>query len=116
MIEYLIFQKVYVLKNYIHSCDCMIHEDRSKLPAKTLDMTRAIDSLREELEAIDWYNQRADACTDEYLKRILIHNANEEKEHAAMLIEWIRQNDEKFSKELKEYLFTTEKDIASLED
>jgi ferritin-like protein len=94
----------------------MIHEERDKLSEKTLDMTRAIDSLREELEAVDWYNQRADACTDENLKKILVHNANEEKEHAAMLLEWIRQNDTNFAKELKEYLFSTEKDIASLEE
>ncbi len=94
----------------------MIHEERNKLSEKTLDMTRAIDSLREELEAVDWYNQRADACTDENLKKILVHNANEEKEHAAMLLEWIRQNDTNFAKELKEYLFSTQKDIASLEE
>ncbi len=94
----------------------MIHEERTKLSEKTLDMKRAIDSLKEELEAVDWYNQRADACTDENLKKILIHNANEEKEHAAMILEWIRQNDDNFAKELKEYLFSTEKDIASLEE
>ncbi|AEH60483.1 conserved hypothetical protein [Methanosalsum zhilinae DSM 4017] len=94
----------------------MIHEERSKLSEKTLDLKRAIDSLKEELEAVDWYNQRADACTDENLKKILIHNANEEKEHAAMLIEWIRQNDGNFAKEFKEYFFSEEKDIASLEE
>lgn len=94
----------------------MIHEERSNMSEKTLNMTRAIDSLREELEAVDWYNQRADACTDENLKKILIHNADEEKEHAAMLLEWIRQHDDVFSKELKEYLFAEEADIASLED
>ncbi|TGC09223.1 ferritin family protein [Methanolobus halotolerans] len=94
----------------------MIHEERSKLSEKTLDLKRAIDSLKEELEAVDWYNQRADACTDGNLKKILIHNANEEKEHAAMLIEWIRQHDENFAKELKDYLFSEEEDIASLED
>ena len=94
----------------------MIHEERSKLSEKTLDLKRAIDSLKEELEAVDWYNQRADACTDENLKKILVHNANEEKEHAAMLIEWLRQNDDDFAKEIKEYLFSTEKDIASLEE
>ncbi|KXS43067.1 MAG: hypothetical protein AWU59_1311 [Methanolobus sp. T82-4] len=94
----------------------MIHEERSKLSEKTLDLKRAIDSLKEELEAVDWYNQRADACTDENLKKILIHNANEEKEHAAMLIEWIRQHDENFADELKDYLFSEEEDIASLED
>ncbi len=94
----------------------MKHEDRSDLSKKTLDLKRAIDSLKEELEAVDWYNQRADACTDENLKKILVHNANEEKEHAAMLIEWIRQNDSDFAKELKEYLFAEESDVASLEE
>lgn len=94
----------------------MIHEERSKLTNKTLNLKRAIDSLKEELEAVDWYTQRADACDDENLKKILVHNANEEKEHAAMLIEWIRQNDRDFAKELKEYLFAETSDIASLEE
>jgi hypothetical protein len=94
----------------------IMHEERTKLSEKTLNMKRAIDSLREELEAVDWYNQRADACTDENLKKILIHNANEEKEHAAMLIEWLRQIDDDFAKEFKEYLFSEEADIASLEE
>lgn len=93
----------------------MTYEDSNKLSEKTLNMRRAIDSLREELEAVDYYNQRADACTDENLKKILIHNANEEKEHAAMLIEWLRQNDSHFEKELKDYLFSDEKDIAGSE-
>jgi len=94
----------------------MMHEERESMSKRTLDLKRAIDSLKEELEAVDWYNQRADACTDENLKKILVHNANEEKEHAAMLIEWIRQNDENFAHELKDYLFSEEPDIASLED
>ena len=92
------------------------HEPYEELSDETKDMHRAIISLMEELEAVDWYNQRADACTDENLKKILIHNANEEKEHAAMLMEWIRQHDENFAKELKEYLFSEEADIASLEE
>lgn len=91
----------------------MIQEDRNKLSEKTLNIKRAIDSLREELDAVDVYNQRADACTDENLKKILIHNANEEKEHAAMLIEWIRQNDEVFAKEIKDYVLSGKKDISS---
>ena len=94
----------------------MKHEPESKLTEKTTNMRRAIDSLKEELEAIDWYNQRVDACSDENLKKILAHNADEEKEHAAMLIEWIRQNDPKFPNELKDYLFTENKDIAGLEE
>jgi ferritin-like protein len=70
-------------------------------------MHRAIVSLMEELEAADWYNQRVDACKDEELKAILRHNRDEEKEHAAMVLEWIRRKDPAFSKELKDYLFTT---------
>ncbi len=94
----------------------MLHEDRTKLSDKTQDMKRAIDSLKEELEAVDWYNQRADACTDKDLKRILVHNANEEKEHASMILEWIRQHNKDFAKELKEYLFSEEGDIAGKEE
>ncbi|OFW68294.1 MAG: ferritin [Actinobacteria bacterium RBG_13_63_9] len=71
-------------------------------------------SLVEELEAVDWYNQLVDACTDEELKATLAHNRDEEKEHAAMLMEWIRRRDRTFSKELKDYLFT-DKPIATLE-
>jgi hypothetical protein len=93
----------------------MLHEDRAKLTDKTQDLKRAIDSLKEELEAVDWYNQRADACTDANLKKILVHNADEEKEHAAMLIEWLRQHDDSFAKELKAYLFIDTADIASTE-
>lgn len=110
------FGKKYILFAPYLQMIYMIHEERSKLSEKTLDLKRAIDSLKEELEAVDWYNQRVDACTDENLKKILVHNANEEKEHAAMLIEWLRQNDDDFAKEIKEYLFSTEKDIASLEE
>jgi len=91
-------------------------EEQNKLSALTQDMTRAIDSLKEEMEAVDYYNQRADACSDPELKKILQHNANEEKEHAAMLIEWIRQQDDHFAKEVKEYLFADTKDIAGLEE
>ena len=84
----------------------MLQEDREKLSKLTQDKKRAIDSLREEIEAVNFYDQRADACTDEELKKILIHNANEEKEHAAMLIEWLRRNDKEFEHELKDWLFT----------
>jgi hypothetical protein len=65
----------------------------------------------EELEAVDWYNQRVDACKDPALKAILAHNRDEEKEHAAMVLEWIRRQDLTFDKELKDYLFT-EKSIT----
>lgn len=83
----------------------MTYEDRSQLSEKTLDVKRAIDSIREELEAVDMYYQRADACSDPELKEILLHNAYEEFEHASMLIEWLRRNDVKFEHELKDYLF-----------
>ena len=82
------------------------HEPVEELSIQTRDMHRAIVSLMEELEAIDWYNQRCNACEDEALKDILVHNRDEEKEHAAMLLEWIRRRDPAFSGELKEYLFT----------
>jgi ferritin-like protein len=90
---------------------CRNHEPIELLSVKTWDMHRAIVSLMEELEAIDWYNQCADACTDSELKAILEHNRDEEKEHASMVLKWIRRNDPKFSSELKDYLFT-EKPIA----
>jgi len=87
------------------------HEQIGELSDETKDMHRAITSLKEELEAIDWYNQRVDACKDSELKAILAHNRDEEKEHAAMILEWIRRKDLNFDKELKDYLFT-EKPIA----
>ena len=83
------------------------HEPIEELTDETRDMHRAIVSLMEELEAIDWYNQRVSACKDAELKAILTHNRDEEKEHAAMVLEWIRRKDGCFSKELKDYLFTT---------
>ena len=72
-------------------------------------MHRAITSPMDELEAVDWYNQRADACKDKELKAILEHNRDEEKEHAAMVLEWIRRRDPVLDKELKDYLFTDKK-------
>ena len=82
------------------------HEPYEELSDETKDMHRAIVSLMEELEAVDWYNQRVDAYKDEELKKILIHNRDEEKEHAAMVLEWIRRKDNVMDKELKDYLFT----------
>jgi hypothetical protein len=75
-------------------------------------MHKAIVSLMEELEAMDWYNQRIDACEDRELADILAHNRDEEKEHASMLLEWIRRQDPVLNKELKEYLFTSDKKIG----
>lgn len=82
------------------------HEPINELSDETRDMHRAITSLMEELEAVDWYAQRVDACKDPELKVILAHNRDEEKEHAAMTLEWIRRKDPRFDKELKDYLFT----------
>jgi uncharacterized protein len=85
------------------------HEDAADLSDATKDMHRAIVSLMEELEAVDWYNQRVDACKDADLKALLIHNRDEEKEHASMVMEWIRRNDATFSGYMKEFLFTKKK-------
>jgi ferritin-like protein len=82
------------------------HEQISDLTDATRDMHRAIISLMEELEAVDWYNQRVDACKDDELRKILAHNRDEEKEHAAMVLEWIRRQDASFDKELRDFLFT----------
>lgn len=81
------------------------HEPLQCLTSKTRDMHRAITSLMEELEAVDWYNQRVDACDDEELKAILIHNRDEEKEHAAMVLEWIRRRDPEMDHQLRDSLF-----------
>lgn len=87
------------------------HEPVEELSDEVRDMHRAIESLMEELEAVDWYNQRVAACKDPELKAILEHNRDEEKEHAAMTLEWIRRRDPRMDKELKDYLFT-DKPIA----
>lgn len=82
------------------------HQLEDKFSSFTKNQSRAINSLNEELEAVDWYQQRIDVIEDEELKKILEHNRDEEKEHAAMLIEWLRRNDGVFAKELKDWLFT----------
>jgi len=82
-----------------------LHAPRERLTKKTLALHQAISSLMEELEAIDWYRQRADDCEDADLKAILLHNMREEMEHASMVLEWIRRNDKDFAKELEANLF-----------
>ena len=82
------------------------HESTDSLKPETMDRHRAIVSLMEELEAVDWYDQRIDAAKDEELRAILAHNRDEEKEHAAMVLEWLRRRDAKWNDELREYLFT----------
>jgi hypothetical protein len=91
-----------------------LHAPRDRLSKETLAMHQAIVSLMEELEAADWYRQRADDCEAPALKEILLHNMREEIEHACMILEWLRRNNPHFAKELKEYLFT-EKDIIAVE-
>ena len=88
------------------------HELSENLTAETKDMHRAIRSLMEELEAVDWYQQRVDAATDEALKEILAHNRDEEKEHAAMVLEWIRRKDAVLDTQLRKYLFTSDRIVG----
>ena len=83
-----------------------LHAPRERLSKETIHLHHAIVSLMEELEAVDWYRQRADDCDDAQLKEILLHNMREEMEHAAMVLEWIRRNSPDFEKHLKEFLFT----------
>ena len=82
------------------------HESEGRLTPQTIDMHRALTSLQEELEAVDWYQQRIDATGDPELREILRHNRDEEQEHAAMVLEWIRRRDANFDAKLREYLFT----------
>ena len=84
----------------------VLHEDANKLGPEVIDQHRAIVSLMEELEAVDWYNQRAKATSNPDLRAILEHNRDEEKEHAAMVLEWLRRSDPKFAQHLKTFLFT----------
>jgi ferritin-like protein len=91
------------------------HEPLDKLSPATQDMHRALVSLQEELEAIDWYQQRADACGDTELKAILLHNMREEIEHASMVLEWLRRHHPDFERHLRTYLFQ-EKPILAVEE
>jgi len=83
-----------------------LHESAEAIGAEVIDTHRAIVSLMEELEAVDWYNQRAKATSNPELRAILEHNRDEEKEHAAMALEWLRRSDPKFAQHLKTFLFT----------
>jgi ferritin-like protein len=83
-----------------------LHAPREKLSKETLTLHHAIVSLKEELDAVDWYRQRADDCTDKELAGVLLHNMREEMEHASMVLEWIRRNNSDFEKHLRTYLFT----------
>jgi ferritin-like protein len=76
------------------------HEPVGELSAGARDLHRAIESLMEELEAMDWYHQRIECCQDEELRAILVHNRDEETEHAVMLMEWLRRKNPKFAEEV----------------
>jgi uncharacterized protein len=84
-----------------------LHEPEDRLTPATIDRHRALTSIQEELEAVDWYAQRVDATTDADLAAVLAHNRDEEKEHAAMTIEWLRRNDPALDRHLRTYLFTS---------
>ena len=92
-----------------------LHAPREKLSTKTLTLHHAIVSLKEELDAVDWYRQRADDCPDAALAAVLLHNMREEMEHACMVLEWIRRNSPEFEGYLRTYLFT-DAPITEVED
>src|ERR1700733_6605300 len=83
------------------------HEREELLSEDTKNMHRAIVSLKEELDAVDWYQQRAEACSDSDLRAVLMHNRNEEIEHAMMVLEWIRRHDGTFDTNISTYLKTS---------
>ncbi|HZT57732.1 MAG TPA: encapsulin-associated ferritin-like protein [Pyrinomonadaceae bacterium] len=91
------------------------HEDYHKMSEEVLNFSRALKSLQEELEAVDWYNQRVQATSDDQLKRILAHNRDEEIEHAMMALEYLRRINPVFDKHMRTYLFT-EGDILEIEE
>jgi hypothetical protein len=84
-----------------------LHAPRERLSKETLSMHHAVVSLVEELEAVDWYRQRADDAEDAALRGILLHNMREEMEHASMVLEWIQRNNADFAGHLRTYLFST---------
>ncbi|RQV98123.1 MAG: hypothetical protein EH225_13720 [Calditrichaeota bacterium] len=92
-----------------------LHEKQEDLSQETLDLHRAYASIIEEIEAVDWYNQRVDATGDENLKKVLAHNRDEEVEHACMTLEWLRRNSPVWNENMKTYLFT-EAPITELEE
>lgn len=91
------------------------HEPVNELSGKDRDFARILDSLKEEIEAIGWYHQRMASTNDETVKKLIEHNRNEEMEHAAMLLEWLRRNMPGWDDVLRTYLFT-EKPITEIEE
>ena len=93
-----------------------LHEPEDRLTPETVDRHRALTSIQEELEAVDWYAQRVDATHDEELAAVLAHNRDEEKEHAAMTLEWLRRRDPALDRHLRTYLFTSGSILESESD
>jgi uncharacterized protein len=91
-----------------------LHESEAVLKPETIDRHRAVVSIMEELEAVDWYDQRIDAAGDSELRKILAHNRDEEKEHASMMLEWLRRHDAMLDRHLRTYLFT-DKSVLEIE-
>ena len=91
------------------------HEAYERMSEEALNFSRAVKSVQEELEAVDWYNQRAQATKDDHLRRILEHNRDEEIEHAMMGLEYLRRMNSVFDKHMRTYLFT-EGDITEIEE
>lgn len=91
------------------------HEPAEELSDECRDFHRALTSLKEEIEAVDWYHQRVARCHDPSLKAILAHNRDEEIEHACMTLEWLRRNMPAWQENLKTYLFT-EEPVVEIED
>jgi uncharacterized protein len=91
------------------------HEPESELSDRARDLHRALASFKEEIEAVDWYNQRWAACKDESLRAVLAHNRDEEIEHACMTLEWLRRNMSRWDEMLRAYLFT-EAPITAIEE
>jgi ferritin-like protein len=100
---------------YLEDIMSEYHESWEALSDDVKDMHRALKSLQEEIEAVDWYNQRQSLCADEALRRVLIHNRDEEIEHACMALEWLRRKDPVWAEQLRTYLFT-EADIDAVEE
>ena len=92
-----------------------LHESEQTLKPGTIDRHRAVVSIMEELEAVDWYDQRIDAAADQELKELLAHNRDEEKEHASMMLEWLRRRDPKLDEHMRTYLFTN-KPLLEIEE
>lgn len=88
------------------------HEPLELLSEDTRNLHRAIVSLCEELQAVDWYHQRAEACSDDELRAVISHNENEEIEHAMMNLEWIRRHSSVFDANIKKYLGSTGSIVA----